>query len=357
MCLNFVKTAREQGLKAPVVLMGQSSFTATLATRSAYSRIAGLQDTSTRCSPTPNPSLSRTPRRTERTDSSSSISRLRRQSASDPSVPRRGEQLRLSLCFRNSSPVRNSMSYIPLIAPSTTDARIKFLASIADSFIYVVSKMGTTGATTSVSTSLSSLLIRIRSLLPSPIPLAVGFGVSTQAHFEEVGQNADGVVIGSQLVSVIKAAAAKQEDPVAAVQTYCAHVSSGKPRSAISASTEALAAPILAANEIKEGMKALPARFGDFGGAYVPEALFDCLAELSSAYSNARADPAFWKEWEGEFGYMNRPSQLYEATRLSEHAGGAKIWFKREDLNHTGSHKVRLSHLLPRTHADLVFAD
>jgi len=51
-------------------------------------------------------------------------------------------------------------------------------------------------------------------------------------------------------------------------------------------------------------------------------------------------DPEFWKEFESHYGYMNRPSNLYEATRLSEHVGGAKIWFKREDLNHTGSHKI-----------------
>jgi len=66
------------------------------------------------------------------------------------------------------------------------------------------------------------------------------------------------------------------------------------------------------------------------------------LEELTTAYADARADPKFWKEWENEFGYMNRPSQLYEAKRLTEHCGGARIWFKREDLNHTGSHKVRL---------------
>mgnify|MGYP002477735604 CR=1 FL=1 len=83
------------------------------------------------------------------------------------------------------------------------------------------------------------------------------------------------------------------------------------------------------------------ARFGDFGGAYVPEALYDALEELTTAYADARADPEFWKEWEAEFGYMNRPSQLYEAKRMTEHCGGARIWFKREDLNHTGSHKVR----------------
>lgn len=226
------------------------------------------------------------------------------------------------------------MSYVPLIAPSTSDSRIKFLASIADSFIYVVSKMGTTGASTTVSTSLSSLLARIRSLLPSPIPLAVGFGVSTREHFTQVGTEADGVVIGSQLVSVIKAAPAGQQ--ASAVQAFCSQVSSSRVRA--DGIVKAAQAPAIAHTVMSD--TALKSRFGDFGGAYIPEALFDCLEELSAAYTDARADPAFWKEWEGEFGYMNRPSRLYEAKRLSASVGGARIWFKREDLNHTGSHKV-----------------
>jgi len=52
------------------------------------------------------------------------------------------------------------------------------------------------------------------------------------------------------------------------------------------------------------------------------------------------ADPEFWRDFEGLYGYINRPSNLYLAERLTEHAGGARIWFKREDLNHTGSHKI-----------------
>lgn len=227
------------------------------------------------------------------------------------------------------------MSYVPLIAPSTSDSRIKFLASIADSFIYVVSKMGTTGASTTVSTSLSGLLSRIRSLLPSPIPLAVGFGVSTKAHFEEVGREAEGVVIGSQLVSVIKAATSPAEI-LQAVEAYCAEVSGNRTRST---PLPPAAKAVLDAPAIPEHLGSAT-RFGDYGGAYVPEALYDCLEELSAAYDAARADPSFWKEWEGEFGYMNRPSQLYEAQRLTAHVGGARIWFKREDLNHTGSHKI-----------------
>jgi hypothetical protein len=89
-----------------------------------------------------------------------------------------------------------------------------------------------------------------------------------------------------------------------------------------------------------DAVKQLPARFGEFGGQYVPEALFDCLVELEAVHSHAINDPTFWEEFESYYGYINRPSGLYEATRLTEYAGGAKIWFKREDLNHTGSHKI-----------------
>ena len=72
----------------------------------------------------------------------------------------------------------------------------------------------------------------------------------------------------------------------------------------------------------------LPSRFGMFGGAYVPESLVDCLDELETAYYEASNDPAFWKEFEDMYGYMNRPSELYLAERLTEETNGAKIWLK-----------------------------
>jgi len=234
------------------------------------------------------------------------------------------------------------VSYVPLIAPSTSTERIKFLASIADSFIYVVSKMGTTGASDKVSSSLSSMLDQIRSLLPHEIPLAVGFGVATQEHFEEVGRVADGVVIGSQLVQVIKDSVTLGPAAAAsAVEAYCQRVSGNRARSAPLPKRVVSDADKVKEVESVQEKVGKAARFGDFGGAYVPEALYDALEELTTAYADARADPEFWKEWEAEFGYMNRPSQLYEAKRMTEHCGGARIWFKREDLNHTGSHKVR----------------
>jgi tryptophan synthase beta chain len=82
-------------------------------------------------------------------------------------------------------------------------------------------------------------------------------------------------------------------------------------------------------------------RFGPYGGRYVPETLMFALDQLDRAYREARADPAF----QAEFGrllhdYVGRPSRLYFAKRLTQEAGGARIYLKREDLNHTGAHKI-----------------
>jgi tryptophan synthase beta chain len=82
-------------------------------------------------------------------------------------------------------------------------------------------------------------------------------------------------------------------------------------------------------------------RFGPFGGRYVPETLTRALDELSSEYDKALADPAFQRELDFLFEhYVGRPSPLYFAQRLTEKCGGAKIYLKREDLNHTGAHKI-----------------
>ena len=81
--------------------------------------------------------------------------------------------------------------------------------------------------------------------------------------------------------------------------------------------------------------------FGLFGGRFVAETLMPLILELEQAYAAAKADPAYQKEMDGYLThYVGRPSPLYFAERLSEHLGGAKIYLKREELNHTGSHKV-----------------
>jgi tryptophan synthase beta chain len=81
--------------------------------------------------------------------------------------------------------------------------------------------------------------------------------------------------------------------------------------------------------------------FGMFGGRFVAETLMPLILELEQAYGQARADPAFRAEMNSHLEhYVGRPSPLYFAERTTEHLGGARIYFKREDLNHTGAHKV-----------------
>src|SRR5215208_4649301 len=98
------------------------------------------------------------------------------------------------------------------------------------------------------------------------------------------------------------------------------------------------------------GERLLPARpgwpdatghFGIFGGRFVPEALIAALDELTEAYEAMRVDPAFLAEFDRlQREYTGRPSPITEVEKFAEHAGGARILLKREDLNHTGSHKI-----------------
>jgi tryptophan synthase beta chain len=82
-------------------------------------------------------------------------------------------------------------------------------------------------------------------------------------------------------------------------------------------------------------------RFGDFGGQYVAETLMAPLAELTEAYLRLREDPEFLAELDRDLThYVGRPSPIYHAEQLSKHVGGARILLKREDLNHTGAHKI-----------------
>jgi tryptophan synthase beta chain len=82
-------------------------------------------------------------------------------------------------------------------------------------------------------------------------------------------------------------------------------------------------------------------RFGPYGGQYVPETLMHAIRQLAAAYEEAKADPKF-KERLNYFlrQYVGRPSPLYFAERATEAWGGAKVYLKREDLNHTGAHKI-----------------
>ena len=267
-----------------------------------------------------------------------------------------------------------SLSYVPLIAPATSESRMKLLCKIADSFIYVVSRMGTTGVTGTLNAQLPELLERVHTY-SSNVPAAVGFGVATREHFLSVASISEGVVIGSQIVTTL--ANAPPGQGAEAVRKYCSEITgrsngehngtSGLTREVGIVETMAesrepngdsvhvdeiikdesnghepgLADQIEALNADGDAdPAAIPSRFGEFGGQYVPESLMDCLAELEEGFNKAREDPKFWEEYRSYYPYMGRPGQLHLANRLTEHAGGANIWLKREDLNHTGSHKI-----------------
>ncbi|KAB5583477.1 tryptophan synthase beta subunit-like PLP-dependent enzyme [Coniochaeta sp. 2T2.1] len=257
---------------------------------------------------------------------------------------------------------KGGLSYVPLIAPATSDMRMRILCQLADSFIYVVSRQGVTGASGTLNANLPALLARVKQYSGDK-PAAVGFGVSTRDHFVSVSQIADGVVVGSMIVTTLQKAA-PGEGPKA-VKEFCAYLSG---RDNVNDETTREVGIVEAMSNAREpngevhvdgvvtdadgtidaGLVAelagmhnkIADRFGEFGGQYVPESLMDCLSELEDGFNKIKDDPSFWEEYRSHYPWMGRPGQLHKAERLTEHAGGANIWLKREDLNHTGSHKI-----------------
>lgn len=216
---------------------------------------------------------------------------------------------------------------------------MELLGGIADSFVYVVSRMGVTGVTGSLSDTLPTLLTRVHKFAKD-VPTAVGFGISTREQFESVGSISEGVVIGSQLVTLIgNAPEGKCAD---AAEEYCRKITGRTVPLAPETTNEKAATTEAKSFEaaVADNFAGLPARFGEFGGQYVPESLMECLAELEAVWNEARDDPAFWEEFRSYYQYMGRPSSFHLADRLTAEVGGARIWLKREDLNHTGSHKI-----------------
>ena len=91
----------------------------------------------------------------------------------------------------------------------------------------------------------------------------------------------------------------------------------------------------------KENFPDVNGFFGEYGGKFVPETLMFALDELETTYNNLKDDPTFIKEFYKDLShFVGRPSPLYFAQRLTKHYGGGNIWLKREDLNHTGAHKI-----------------
>lgn len=185
--------------------------------------------------------------------------------------------------------------------------------------------MGVTGARTEVNSDLPRLVARIRQ--HTTVPLAVGFGVSTRDHFVGVGQQSEGVVIGSKIITTLKTAAAAvvtagtsidstatTESCAAAVEAFAAMITGkGEPPSSsnnstvFSSSNTATTAATITAPPSKK-LHSIPDRFGQFGGQYAPEALVDCLDEIESAFAAVLHDQSFWDEFKSYYSFMGRPS-------------------------------------------------
>ncbi|KAJ5779249.1 Aldolase-type TIM barrel [Penicillium paradoxum] len=251
--------------------------------------------------------------------------------------------------FRNLC-TDKGLSYIPVVAPSTPDARVQMLCSTADSFVYIVSQVGINGISDDLHGNLVRLLDGVHTCTGKSIPAAVGFGISTREQFAEASRLAEGVVINSSIVSILENSSSGTG--AHNVKEYCLQVAGRTEDQIIIPERKIQVAQLMSpttiyigsndgANDTPEDKnKATSARFGSFSGQYVPEFLIECLAELETGFTAANADPTFWAEIASYASYTNRPSALHLAPRLTEHAGGARIWLKREDLNHTGSHKI-----------------
>jgi tryptophan synthase len=206
--------------------------------------------------------------------------------------------------------------------------------------------MGVTGSLKVLDEGLNKLLERVHVYTENRVPTAVGFGINTREHFVDVARIADGVVIGSKIISILRDA--PEGTGAQKVQEYCLHVTGRTEPRVITLPNEENSleetSSTVSAQSFTNGTAETPTdlntRFGQFGGQYVPEALMECLTELESGFNTAIADPSFWAEIKSYASYANRPSSLHLAPRLTAHAGGARIWLKREDLNHTGSHKI-----------------
>ena len=230
---------------------------------------------------------------------------------------------------------KHGLSYVPLVSPTTTDERIAYLSSNAGSFLYCVSVTGVTGARGALPTDLKAFVERVRA--NSSVPLAVGFGISTPAQVAEVSLLAEGVVVGSAIIGVLdEAAKVTPTERASALEKFIVGLAAAVEKKAAGCAGHTdfiTAAPV--ARDISNRS------FGEYGGRYIPETLVDAHRELEEAYAKAQADPAFVEQvafYRREF--IGGPTPLYFAENLTKKIGGANIWMKREELAHTGAHKI-----------------
>jgi tryptophan synthase len=296
-CLDMVKKAREMGLTVPVVLMGYF-----------------------------NPFLQY------------GIEKLceeTKEAGADGFIvvdlpPQEGLEL-------NKACLKHGLSNVPLVAPTSSEKRIEALANMASTFLYCVSVTGVTGAREELPEDLEEFITRVRS--KTGLPLAVGFGVSNSAMVQGIANIADGVVVGSQILKAMDSLGddASTEQRASAIRDAIAHLRTGVTQGA-GAKNQATKLGQIPEAWVEE---ANASRFGNFGGQYIPETLSVAFEEIEKSYNELKDDPSFRAELdEYRRDFVGGPTPLHKADRLTELAGGATIWLKREDLAHTGAHKI-----------------
>eukprot|EP00578_Thalassiosira_sp_NH16_P011405 CAMPEP_0181116688 /NCGR_PEP_ID=MMETSP1071-20121207/22092_1 /TAXON_ID=35127 /ORGANISM="Thalassiosira sp., Strain NH16" /LENGTH=700 /DNA_ID=CAMNT_0023200965 /DNA_START=339 /DNA_END=2441 /DNA_ORIENTATION=- len=232
------------------------------------------------------------------------------------------------------------LSSIPLIAPTTTDQRISHLAKTASTFIYCVSTTGVTGARAELPSDLGEFIARVRS--QTDLPLAVGFGISTPKMVQSVANIGDGVVVGSAILKAVQKAGNTTAERVTAVKNIVSELSAGC-KQGNNASNQATILGRKPEDGVADEIAKLNInkRFGKFGGQFIPETLSEAFREIEEEYEKIKDDPAFLAELdEYRRDFVGGPTPLHKADRLTEMCGGATIWLKREDLAHTGAHKI-----------------
>lgn len=228
------------------------------------------------------------------------------------------------------------------------------LCNIADSFICIVSSMGVSGTHEKPYGCVEGLLHCVNTSTGNSIPVAVGFGIDTRQSFVDIARLAEGVVIGIPIIYIL--GRASPGTGAQKVKEYCLRVAGRTEDQIIITERRQQANQPLSSTTIylsSDGAGDTPedtdkaTNIGDtntnlrtFSSQYVPGSLLEGLTELENGFKAAKADPAFWTEIKSYAAYANRPSSLHLAPRLTSYAGGARIWLKREDLNHTGSHKI-----------------
>eukprot|EP00927_Polykrikos_kofoidii_P065871 TRINITY_DN6158_c0_g1_i1.p1 TRINITY_DN6158_c0_g1~~TRINITY_DN6158_c0_g1_i1.p1 ORF type:complete len:770 (-),score=140.44 TRINITY_DN6158_c0_g1_i1:105-2150(-) len=316
-CLEFVKEARDKGLKVPVVMMGYyNSFLA-----------AGIEKTCADCSAV----------------------------GIDGFII---VDLPCEEAWRSMAPAAaaHGLSLVPLASPTSGPQRIAQAVECAlnpsPAFVYVVSLLGVTGQReTEASDAKARRMAECKSVVESVraaaeqqgcprggLPVVVGFGISTRSDVEEFGAFADGCVVGSKIVQELGTGG------VEAVGKVVRELSGGPLVVSNSGSDIGAIESLAKRDEVEDERKQSTAdkwNFGIFGGRFIPETLMVAHEELEEAWNKWKVDPEFKAELARlRRDFIGGPTPIYHAKRLSKEMGGAQIWFKREELAHTGAHKI-----------------